>query len=340
LRVALIGLGLHSQRVLLPALQLLGVEVTAVLDPVAERREAVVRRTGATAYADLGDLLAHESFDAVVAAPSRPAHSCVLDQLIPIGRPIFIEKPAGLTAEAIVRSAELARESGTSVQVGFMRRFAPAYRLAKSISGAWAVPLALQLRMVAGPCADDEVFLKDVAIHYLDLARFFLGDIRKATADVLAMGPGTPSAWQIALRAERGAATLLLSHRGTWGNPTESLWVDGPGQAVEVGNVENFRHYRAGRQGPSDDLPAKQAAGGTLSWQPNLASTGLTHQSIYLQGYLPELEAFVQTVQFRAPVQATLDDAGAAMRLAEQLLAEQLSAEQLLADGRPPEEGF
>ncbi len=319
MRVALIGCGLHAQRVLVPVMQIIGISITAVCDPIEDRRNALAQKTGATPYSDPSELLTSAPFDAIVAAPSATAHSAVLKQVLTTGRPVFIEKPAGWSSQAIKETEELAAVKGVKVQVGFMRRFAPAYRLAKGLASTWTAPVALSERAVCGPVSSDEFFLKDVAVHQIDLARYLAGEVREVEAVRLPADQG--SAWQVTLSCDRGVAALLLSHRGSWGNATEHLWMDGPGQAVEVSNVTALKHYRSGRQNPSDDLASKLPTVGVLSLESNLASTGLTHQSTYMQGYIPEFQAFAQTVQLGAPPQVSLSDARAAMEVIERVLA-------------------
>lgn len=220
LRIVLVGCGVHAQRILIPALQIANARITAVCDLVEERRVQVAIRIGAKPYAELSELLDHEEFDAAVIATLPDTHSALLKQLIQAERPIFIEKPAGLSSQEITVSADLARKQGIQVQVGFMRRFAPAYRQIKQISRAWPISLAIQGRMACGPYSNDNGFLKDVAIHYIDLVRYLTGEIQDLTCFVVKGGNSNASAWQITLICQRGIASLLLSHRGTWGNPT------------------------------------------------------------------------------------------------------------------------
>src|SRR5207244_333877 len=101
---------------------------------------------------------------------------------IPAGKPIFVEKPAGLSTMELTASLDLARAAGVSVQVGFMRRFAPAYRQARQLARGWRGPLACQVRVSSGAYATDEGFVKDVAIHAIDFIRHMAGTIEDVDA--------------------------------------------------------------------------------------------------------------------------------------------------------------
>lgn len=318
MRVALVGCGVHAQRILLPVLQLLGARLTAVVDPVAERRVAVAERVGAQPLESIEGLTLRPDADAILIATPPSVSPRIVSGLLSLGVPLFVEKPAGTSSAEVGDLAARAEASGVPVQVGFMKRFAPAYRQVRQISRSWG-KIALQGRLTVGEYAADEEFLTDVAVHAFDLVRYLLGDVRLLAVD--RVGESGQSTWQALLGSERGSCSLVLSSRGSWGNPAEHWWAEGAGESLSVENLVRFCRFRRGRISSEDDVAKRLPDVGILSWEANFSSSGVTHQSQYLQGYVGELEAFFQTVQMGVPPQVGLRDAQASLELAEQLLA-------------------
>ena len=130
LRIGIVGCGEAAQLMHLPSLALLAGQfaVAALCDP----SERVLRAVGdrwqvAGRYRSHRDLLAHEEIDAVLVSNYDADHTEVALAAIAAGRHVLIEKPMCLTlreADAIQAAQERA---GVTVQVGYMRRYAPAF---------------------------------------------------------------------------------------------------------------------------------------------------------------------------------------------------------------------
>jgi myo-inositol 2-dehydrogenase/D-chiro-inositol 1-dehydrogenase len=99
-----------------------GAEVT-----IFNRRDSVAKELAqrlncnSAEYADLFKL----DFDGYVVATATNSHIAILDQLIPLGKPILCEKPISLTVEETDEVIEKCAKYGTQIQVGFQRRFDP-----------------------------------------------------------------------------------------------------------------------------------------------------------------------------------------------------------------------
>ena len=64
--------------------------------------------------------------DAFLISLSPFAHAQALRETIPLGKPIFVEKPVSFSSKEILELKLLAEKYNTPVQVGFMRRYLPA----------------------------------------------------------------------------------------------------------------------------------------------------------------------------------------------------------------------
>jgi predicted dehydrogenase len=129
-RLGVVGAGLIAQVAQLPALRELGDRfvVPALAEPSRRVRETVARRHGIpAAYAGHAELLEREALDALLVCSPNGSHASVVRDALDAGLHVLVEKPLCLDpaeAAALVRHA---RERGRVVQVGYMKRFDPAY---------------------------------------------------------------------------------------------------------------------------------------------------------------------------------------------------------------------
>ncbi|MEW5989390.1 MAG: Gfo/Idh/MocA family oxidoreductase, partial [Chloroflexota bacterium] len=107
-------------------------DFVAVADPNPERAQKVARRFGvADSYTHYEELLARDDLQAVVVVTSTNAHVEVIQAAAAAGKHIFTEKPLALTLEGCDQAIAAVEAAGVKLQVGFMRRFDPAYLAAK-----------------------------------------------------------------------------------------------------------------------------------------------------------------------------------------------------------------
>ena len=77
--------------------------------------------------ADSPEALIRAGVDGIVVAAATDAHTALIKAGVDAGIPVFCEKPlSGVVAEAIA-IADYVNESGVPVQIGYPRRFDPAY---------------------------------------------------------------------------------------------------------------------------------------------------------------------------------------------------------------------
>jgi predicted dehydrogenase len=138
LRVGIVGGGLITQAVHLPALASLpeAFAVVAIAEPSPAVVAALARRTGAQPYAHWGDLLQRDDLDAVIVCSPNHTHAAVVLAALDRGLHVFVEKP--LCLDPADADLICARQAGLGrvVQVGYMKRFDPAYAsLVEGIAG-------------------------------------------------------------------------------------------------------------------------------------------------------------------------------------------------------------
>ena len=130
LRVGIVGCGEVTQIIHLPALHQLGdrFEVTALCDVSRVVLDGVGDQWGvASRYLEYDGLIDDANVDAVLVANPHAYHADVVLTAIDAGKHVLVEKPMCMTfreADAIIDACE---RTGVTVQVGYMRRYAPAF---------------------------------------------------------------------------------------------------------------------------------------------------------------------------------------------------------------------
>ena len=184
LRVGVIGAGMigeeHVRRL---TGTLAGAEVVAVSDVDTGRAEAVAALAPAARVLGTGEqVIGDGAVDAVLVASSGPTHEPYVLAAIAAGKPVLCEKPLATTREACERILDAETAAGRRlVQVGFMRRYDPAFRALKTTvdSGAIGPPLLLHCahrNASVPPTYTDDMMVNDSAVHEIDAARWLLGE--------------------------------------------------------------------------------------------------------------------------------------------------------------------
>lgn len=169
-----------------------GARLAGIFDADAARAEAVA--AGAAVFSDPYSLIASDQIDAIVIAAPDATHAPLARACIETGKPVLCEKPlASSAADALhVVQAEVAL-GRRLIQVGYMRRFDPAYREIKRVKDAGGVGEPVLLHNVhrnvrapdwfSGPMAVTNSF-----VHEIDSSRWLLGS--EMTSAHVEAGPG------------------------------------------------------------------------------------------------------------------------------------------------------
>jgi myo-inositol 2-dehydrogenase/D-chiro-inositol 1-dehydrogenase len=183
-RVGVVGTGMIGRdHVLRLSNVLAGAEVVAVtdVDPV-NASAAVADLPRAVVHPDGQALVAAPDVDAVIVASWGPSHEEYVLACLAAGKPVFCEKPLATSQEACRRILDAEVAGGRRlVQVGFMRRYDPAYRAMKDVvtSGAIGAPLLVHSRH-RNPSVpshyEREMAITDSAVHDFDIVRWLLDE--------------------------------------------------------------------------------------------------------------------------------------------------------------------
>ena len=130
-------------------------------------------------HGDISDIQ-KSKFDGYVVATATDSHIGLLDNLIPLGKPILCEKPISLTVEDTDSVIEVCKKFGTQIQVGFQRRFDPPISKAAKMVASGQVGSLYTMHMYAHDHLPSTLeFLegsgsiyRDLHVHDFDLIRW------------------------------------------------------------------------------------------------------------------------------------------------------------------------
>jgi predicted dehydrogenase len=107
-------------------------ELVAFADPDEKRAERAAKMTGIERwYSDPDQLIQQRNVEAILVSTPSDTHAKVALRVFEARKDVLCEKPLATDLRDAERVIEAAREARSKLQVGFMRRFDPAYASAK-----------------------------------------------------------------------------------------------------------------------------------------------------------------------------------------------------------------
>ena len=132
IRIAVIGVGSHSYRNILPVLNYLPVELCAVCDINQELAQRTATQYGCAYYTDTGKLYSSEKdIDAVFICVGPKQHPDLVMEALQNKKHVWVEKPIAVRAEQVKKM--IAVRGDRVVVVGLKKAFMPAAQKAREI---------------------------------------------------------------------------------------------------------------------------------------------------------------------------------------------------------------
>jgi predicted dehydrogenase len=315
--VGVVGCGEHSMTSIMPSLRHACIRLVAVCDLDPERAETAQRRFGAeAAYGSVDDMLARSKIDAVVVVGPPDLHVAAGIAALESGRHLFIEKPPANSladADRLRRAGQIARRQ---VMVGFMKRYASAYRVVRQVMADddFGPVRSVHVTYAHWPAPGLRNHLLDMSIHALDMVRWLLGD----PVRVSVYKHSFDGNHVVGLMVEhRQGALSQLDLSAFQPGVQERLVVTGEQAVLQVEDLSRVVHIRQA----ADALV--HAPNGRVSsfWTPEFAIPGAENDMLILQGYAGEMIAFADAVRDGHDVSPSIEDGVAALRLIEAVAA-------------------
>ncbi len=284
-----------------------GVSVVGVADADESRARATASAAGAEPCPDLNTLLAMRLDAVFVAVPNiHHAQSCMT--ALERGVHVFCEKPMATSLEDARRVLQTVERTGRAYQMGFNRRFAPAYAGLRALVAGGMTVYSGTIKMNEGDMrtpawfSDPAIsggFIYDTGIHLLDTARWVLGPIDEVRC--LARSSCYPDLDDVvALLRSRSGAIVTFSTCGhaTWTAPTERVELFGDHATAVTEGFERLVHAPGlGRSTAMHDFRA-------LPYEQRL-------------GYEQEEQAFLEAIVTGRPTPVSAEDAYRAVELVD-----------------------
>lgn len=285
--------------------------LVAVFDAQPAAAERVARALDCDHTTSLDDLLRRDDLDAVVIVSPPRFHAEHAVAALAAGKHVLLEKPMALTLADADRIIAAAADAKRRLQVGFMRRYDPAYVAAKRriVAGDIGVP-----RLFKGIDRDQDApvgpfgsagrasILTDSAIHDFDVARWLMADeVAAVRATIAVIGD------RATVPCPNLALVDLLFSRGAVGN-VETLHGAKYGYDIRAEVVGTEGTLLIGGQGRT-----------ALSF---LGTDGSTHDLVghwldrFADAYRLEMADFVTATLAGRPPAVTGDDGRRALAIA------------------------
>ena len=302
-------------------------EFVAIADPITKNAQKLGRQCRVSdIYTNRKQLLNRTDIDAVVIATPTNTHVDLVKDAAAAGKHIFIEKPLALTIAECDEAITAVANAGVKMQVGFMRRYDPAYVLAKKQIDAGVIGQPVMFKAIGrDPWRTSLEFARrqnsggliaDMAVHDFDAARWLMGSevVRTYSEGACLVFPELRDVDDIDnavinLKFENGAVgNVDVSRNAIYGYDIRTEIIGSEG-SLFIGDLQN-----------------------TATWV--LTKNSIAHDVIpdfmarFGEAYIAEITDFVEAIEKNRDVQVTADDARAATAVA-------IAATRSLDQGRP-----
>jgi predicted dehydrogenase len=302
LNVAVVGVGAHAYRNLLPALHYLPVRLVAVCDVDEERARLTAAEYGVAAYTRSADLYASEQLDAVFLSVRPRLHPELAAEALSAGLHVWIEKPPALRAAQI---ETLRQQAGDRVVVvGFKKAFMPAVdKASELVAGGTVGELASVLAEypVSVPTNGAELLESGKSSDWLSNGCHPLSLLLRLAGEVSAVSTyrGVRGGGAVILEHTNGVvSTLHLSAWNGYAADTERYHIDGTSGAILI---ENSTRVSLQRGIPFDynrtaSFAPQGMEHGSVVWEVQNRFATLESKALFLQGLVGEMLYFCNCI--------------------------------------------
>jgi len=293
-RIAVLGAGGVARLKYLPAIAQLRtrsepLELVA-MSTLDDRPDALSSLWGVPVYADSAALLHEQAPDAVLVTSSDDAHAELTLAAIEAGAHVLVEKPIATSLEEAAAMCRAAEAGGRTLMTTCNKRYSPPYAEARRLvdTGAVPQPALFSAKFTLG--YEDVDLLASGTVHMFDLARHFMGDVRRLSA---ASAETAATNVVVTLEFRDGAiGSIVTSAAALSLHPWESLEIFGDHAWLRVDDQSTLTLHAAEYE------PAQV-------WSPVAPNTLLSAEE--WGGYVGMIEAFLAAVRADASDIASTD---------------------------------
>ncbi|MGM0777949.1 MAG: inositol 2-dehydrogenase [Bacillota bacterium] len=313
IRTAVFGLGRLGYWHAVNVAKIRGADLVSLCDMNIENARRVAAELDVPHYtANPEEIFQDDSIQAVIIASPTSTHFELLKRASETGKAIFVEKPLTIDIAEAQKIKQTIEQNKTICQVGFMRRFDPAYDAAKKRIAAGDIGDPIYFRGVSrDPHAPHEEFVEnsggmfiDVSIHDFDIARYL---INSEVTSVSAHGKvlkypfmkkyGDVDQSLTYIEFASGAAGDVEASRNAYYGYDIRAEIIGTEGSIFIGNLRQH------------DIQVLTKAGNTHDILPDFPTR-------FADAYTFELEDFFRVIAENATPRVTVDDGVKALEIA------------------------
>jgi myo-inositol 2-dehydrogenase / D-chiro-inositol 1-dehydrogenase len=252
--------------------------------------------------------------DAVIICTPTDTHADLIERFVRARKAVFCEKPIDLDSDRVRDCLRVVEQSGTTLMVGFNRRFDPHFMAVRKAIDDGAVGEVEQVVITSrdpGPPPVDYIrrsggIFRDMTIHDFDMARFLLDEepvkVQASAAVLVDHTIGEAGDWDsasvILTTAKGKQAVISNSRRATYGYD----------QRIEV-------HGSQGMASAENQRPVSIEIASNVGYvRPPLHDFFMTR---YTEAYANEIAAFVKAITDGAKPSPSGEDGLRALLLAD-----------------------
>jgi myo-inositol 2-dehydrogenase / D-chiro-inositol 1-dehydrogenase len=322
IRIGLIGAGIMgADHARILSSQVPGAKLQYVCDADAVRAKSVANETGAVNTAsDPLAVINAKDVDAIIIASPDQTHAPLTMAALAAGKPVLCEKPLSPDSKECLAVIEAEVKLGKRLaQIGFMRRFDPAYVEMKAALESGLIGPALMMhnfhRNVSAPANfTGQMAITNSAPHEFDIARFVLGADYKSISvfrpDLSGAGKTGAPVFMVLKTVDGQLVNIEINNNAAYGYDVRGELVGEKGSVFLRSPVNSEVHVALQQTAsyPEDWRPrfAEAYRLQNMAWLKSI-ETGIPAGASAWDGYAATLiaEAGVQSLEKSAPVEVT-----------------------------------
>ena len=325
LKVALVGIGSHAYRNILPVFHFLPVELKAVCNRSdRELAEKTAREYNCRSYQSTTEMYEKEDLDAVFFCVSAASHPALMKEAFAHGLHAWCEKPLALRVREV---EELIEARGDLIgMVGYKKAFMPAVRKAIEVVSSpeyGNLESILAVYPMAMPADGAQALASGVKTDWLNNGCH-------ALSVLLALGGSVDSVLS-AVNGSGHGSNLLFFKNGVVGNfhlasgpqPLEDYHLYAPKWHLQIANTSKVILERGipSVYGRTTSFVPEGFDTGALVWEAQNCKATLENMSFFIQGMYDEMKAFCDCIlEHKKPTIGSLEFALELTRVYEGLL--------------------
>ncbi|MEK7543558.1 MAG: Gfo/Idh/MocA family oxidoreductase [Patescibacteria group bacterium] len=312
LRLGCIGAGRHATANMYPSLELLGARIQSIATQHKESAEAAARRFHAqSSHDDYRTMLEKEKLDAVVIVTTGDRHAGIVKNCLLAGVPVFVEKPLGWNEKEARDVADVSKKTGKTVMVGYMKRFAPSYKIMhermESKKDFGDILTMHGMFGVRNFGTDIEAYLRYGAIHTIDLLRYYMGEVSEVQSFAANTDQGVSLTCNFRFVSGKNGL-FYFAGLPSWGRHFEEMTITGTHGFLKVENISKLV-VRSSYE-PVNPSPGWQQLNEKTEVSTSIDTSGSGGlQALYMNGYVYELEHFLRCLlEHKQPMTSAEDN--------------------------------